>query len=68
MTQYLNDLPKRKNAPGQGRKPTVGGKNRTIYASDADWTELQSLGDGNASAGLRVVLEEHRSRTDSGNI
>lgn len=44
---------------GSGRKRSVWGKKRMVYLSDELWGILKEIGDGNVSAGLRIVLSPY---------
>ena len=52
-------IPAKVEAKPRGRPVTTGrtGGNHTIYMSDSDWQELQDVGNGSASAGIRKLLE-----------
>lgn len=47
--------------PGSGRPPVTPGGTRphTVTLSDAEWEYLRNVGDGNASAGLRELIDRY---------
>jgi hypothetical protein len=57
MKQKRPEQPRVGAKPGNANaKKLQDGSRRNIYIADADWAELQRLGNGNASAGLREAL------------
>lgn len=64
----MMSAPKRKRAPGAGRKPLSDREptgRHAVTMPDSYWEASRDLGDGNVSAGIRKALEAHinKSRT-----
>lgn len=36
-------------------------KSRRVTLDDQDWATLKKIGNGNASAGLRILIKQHRA-------
>lgn len=58
----LEQAAKRKRAPGAGRKPLAASPDDPTQRQDVTmpaslWARARELGDGNASAGIRIALD-----------